>query len=62
MCEEEDFCQAVECGLDYCAWWKNDECNAPSNVDKSGRKTCIKLSLLKGKLKGKKHVVFKIFK
>ena len=50
LCDKEEFCQAVECGNNDCAWWKNDECNVPSQNNAKGRQTCIKMSLVKGKL------------
>ena len=51
LCDKERFCQAVECGKNDCTWWKNDECNTPTNVDKHSRKTCIKLGLVTRKWK-----------
>ena len=44
FCEQDDSCQAVECGDHHCLWWKNDKCN---NVRTMGPvsgylQTCVK--------------------
>ena len=48
LCDQELFCQAVECGNGYCSWWKNDKCNHPYRLDKT-LETCTKISFSNGK-------------
>ena len=49
LCEKEDFCQAVECGKEYCSWWRNDACKHPTTPDSTLR-TCIKNRFVKSNL------------
>ena len=44
FCEQDDFCQAVECGDQHCLWWANEKCNnAQTMTSVSGDlQTCVK--------------------
>ena len=47
-CDEEQFCQAVECGNGYCSWWKNNKCIHPYRLNKEVQ-TCTKTSFSNGR-------------
>ena len=59
FCEQDDSCQAVECGDHHCLWWKNDKCNKVRTMRPvSGfLQTCVKDTFIevKGNLLEKIH-------
>ena len=45
-CDNDDSCEAAECGLDHCIWWENNKCNDAHelrNDISESAKTCIKV-------------------
>ena len=53
LCEKNETCEAVECGEDYCSWWKNGQCNEYyklTSANKGDLHTCMKLGNANGKI------------
>ena len=49
LCDLDQYCEGIECGFDYCSWWKNGKCQKPQEYSlKNTRpmKTCLKFGKL----------------
>ena len=52
ICDNNDTCEAVECGSGHCIWWTNNKCNDAHEFSKdisASSKTCIKIVNDKGR-------------
>ena len=47
-CDQDIDCSAVECGSNYCSWWKNSQCRNPditSDDEDDSTRTCVKIGI-----------------
>ena len=52
MCNNDAACEAVECGINQCVWWKNNKCNDDHEFDylhKGNLQTCVKTAEMQSK-------------